>query len=169
MLLLLCSCAEEPVTTQPSDPVFGDFTAVDLNGNSVDQTVFEDHKLTMVNIWATFCSPCINEMPALAELNTAYGDDFQIVGIVLDATDQNGNVYPDKKADAESIIQTTGADYRHLLPSPALISAQLGEIQSVPQTVFVDAEGNQVGVTYAGARSKAQWQAIIESLLEEVG
>ena len=58
----------------------------------------------MVNIWATFCSPCIREMPELAELNEAYGDNFQVIGIVVDAADENGNLFSKQYTEALSII-----------------------------------------------------------------
>lgn len=172
LLLLLAGCAgEQPETTaavETGNAVFGTFTTTDLAGNPVDQRVFSDHKLTMVNIWATFCNPCIGEMPDLAKLNNAFGDDFQVVGIVIDATDRNGIVLPDKKAEADYIVEATGANYLHLLPSKALNSAYLGGVQSVPETIFVDENGNQVGQKYLGARSKAEWTKIINTLLESM-
>ena len=73
--------------------ILGDFETVDINNNPFDQSVFTKSKLTMVNIWATFCGPCINEMPDLAELNKQYDNEkFQIVGIPVDIVDQNGNI-----------------------------------------------------------------------------
>ena len=60
------------------------FTAKDLDGNEVDQSVFANAKLTMMNIWATFCGPCINEMPELGELAAEGGTDYQIIGVCAD-------------------------------------------------------------------------------------
>ena len=73
--------------------VFGTFSAKDLDGNEVTQEIFASNKLTMVNIWATFCGPCINEMPDLGELAAEYADKgVGIVGIPLDVTDEKGNI-----------------------------------------------------------------------------
>ena len=45
------------------------FETVDIDGNKVSSAdIFSKHKLTMVNIWGTFCGPCIREMPDLEEL-----------------------------------------------------------------------------------------------------
>ena len=55
-----------------SSGVFESFTAQDLDGNQVDETIFEDAELTMINVWGTFCTPCLEEMPDLAELNREY-------------------------------------------------------------------------------------------------
>ena len=169
LLASLCACGgdEAPdVPTEKGEALFGSFAAMDLEGNAVNEEIFAGHKLTMINIWATFCGPCISEMPDLAKLSTAYGDDFQIVGIPVDITDRNGAVIPDQKTLALEIIAYTGANYRHLIPSDSLNRAYLFGVQVVPETVFVDSEGRQVGQSYLGARSEAEWRAIIESLLE---
>ena len=60
--------------SQASAGVMSRFTATDLEGVEVDQSIFSDYKLTMVNVWATFCTPCINEMPDLGELAAEYSD-----------------------------------------------------------------------------------------------
>lgn len=166
--LLLCGCKKEEPPVQKGNPVLTSFSATDIDGNVVDQSVLSGHKLTMVNIWATFCGPCIREMPDLGELSSAYGEDFQIIGIVIDATDRNLQVLPEQKAKAKQIIAETGADYLHLLPSPTLNNAILSTVTSVPTTIFVDENGNQVGDIYIGSKAKAQWKTIIDSLLDSI-
>lgn len=169
LFFLFSGCSGDTASSEKGESVFGAFTCTDIAGNPVNETVFSGHKLTMVNIWATFCGPCIREMPDLAQLPAEYGKDFQIIGIVVDAADRNGAVLPDKKAEALSIIDITGANYLHLLPSKSLNSAYLNNVQSVPETIFVDENGNQVGTSYLGARSKAEWKNIIDALLEKLG
>ena len=39
------------------------FTTQDLAGSAVDQSIFTGHRLTMVNVWATYCGYCLKEMP----------------------------------------------------------------------------------------------------------
>ena len=171
LLLLVCllpGCSKKNAPNHTGESVFSSFTAADIHGNPVDQRVFADAKLTMVNIWATFCSPCISEMSDLAALSTAFGEDFQVVGIVIDAADRNGNIYSDKMELALSIIEDTGANYLHLLPSPSLHSAYLKDVQAIPVTIFVDASGRQIGETYLGAKSHGQWESIIKTLLKSI-
>ena len=166
--LLLGACSAEPITAEKGESVFGAFVTTDIAGNPLGEQVFSGHKLTMVNIWATFCGPCVEEMPDLAQLQTQYGDEFQVIGIVIDAADKNGNILPDKKAEAASIIEATGADYLHLLPSASLNKAYLNEVRSVPVTIFVDENGQQIGQSYIGAKSKAQWSKILDALLGQM-
>ena len=49
-------------------PIYITFEGTDLEGNTVSQDAFSQSKLTMVNVWATYCNPCLSEMPGLGEL-----------------------------------------------------------------------------------------------------
>ncbi len=143
------------------DALFGMFETVTLDGEEADQSIFEKADLTMVNIWATYCQPCISEMPDLGELAQEYADKgVQIVGIIADVSFASDSA-------ATAIVNYTKADYTHLVSSQSLISAYLSEVQVVPTTVFVDSEGVQVGEVYSGAKSKETWSGIIDSLLEQ--
>lgn len=149
--------------------VFGEFTAKDLKGNAVTQDIFAQNKLTMVNIWATFCGPCINEMPELGELAAEYKDKgVGVVGIPVDITDEKGNIDDYLFDEAVDIVASTKADYVHVVPTESMFVNKLAAVITVPETIFVDSQGNQVGDSYLGARSKEQWTEIIEELLGEV-
>lgn len=157
----------------PSDAatntVFGRFTAETFSGETVTEELFARSRLTMVNIWATFCGPCINEMPELGEISAEYADkDFAIVGIPVDIFDRSGKLSADAVANARDIISATKADYPHLIASAELQNGKLSEVVYVPETVFIDQNGNQVGKSYTGSRSKAAWLRIIDDLLKEV-
>lgn len=139
--------------------LFGTFNTITHYGAAVTQDIFTEADLTMVNIWGTFCSPCIREMPDLGELADEYADKgVQIVGIVSDVTAA-------WNTDVELIIQETGADYTHLMVSQSLWNSYLSGVQVVPTTVFVDSEGKQIGEVYTGSREKEAWAAIIEEML----
>ncbi len=161
LLLLLGGCSKS--STQ--EGLLSRFSAAELGGDLLDQSVLADKKLTMVNIWATYCGPCIREMPDLAALDREYEKEgFQVIGIVSD-------VYTPEDATAENartILNNCGCDYLNLLPDQSL-AALLNGVSAVPTTVFVDESGNQVGETYIGSRSKEDWADIIDSLLKEIG
>lgn len=138
------------------------FTANDLDGNAVDQSVFANAKLTMMNVWATFCGPCLNEMPDLGELAAAGGADYQIIGVCsdLDGSDE-------MLAEAKDLVEQTGADYLHLQPSEGLLPV-LTATSSVPVTFFFDSEGTLVGQGIVGAYDKETWAQEIENRLAMV-
>ena len=157
---------EEAAEEEDLFPELAEFTVHDIYGNEVDQTIFEEKELTMVNIWGTFCPPCKMEMPDLGKLNREYDPDrFQVVGIVYDLIKEDLTLDPDLVEEAKAIAEETGADYTHLALEGDLLS-MLFSFDSVPTTVFVDSEGNQVGTYYVGARSEEDWREVIDSLLE---
>lgn len=141
--------------------------------NAMDQTevtpdVLSGHKLTMINVWATYCNPCINEMPELAQLNANYADKgFQIIGIVTDAETAEA---PDMDAMeyAQAIIDQTGANYLHVIPGDGMFYGVLGNITAVPTTYFVDENGNQIGEEYVGSRDYDGWAGIVDELLASI-
>lgn len=148
---------------------FGTFTTTDLDGASVNQDLFSDYDLTMVNIWATFCGPCLREMPELGEINTEYADKgFQIVGIVTDVLNPDATISDEMMETAKYAVEQTQANYTHLVPSLDLLTGRLKDVSVVPTTIFVDKDGNQVGEIYEGSKAKADWEELIDDLLKQV-
>lgn len=183
-LALLCGCAgnnselsadpakktdsaSEPSTSeaQPSEeeyaPIFIAFEGTDLEGNAVSQEIFSRSKLTMVNVWATYCNPCLREMPGLGELAAEYdGSEFQIIGIVSDVWEG------EDRALVESLIQEMEADYPHLLANDSIGSALLSSVSSLPTTFFFDGDGAYLGGV-VGSKEKSDWEELIHELLEK--
>lgn len=157
--------AANPETSVESEPSEGiAFEAKDIEGNPVSADLFSESRLTMVNVWATYCGPCLYEMPALGELSQEYDPaDFQLIGIVSDVM-EGGDA--DALAQAKELIEQTGADYTHLLLNESLYYALLTDVSAVPTTFFVNGEGEIVD-TVIGAKEKAAWEEIIHELLEE--
>lgn len=154
---------EAPVQEEPSseeEPIYITFEASDLEGNTVSQEVFTQSKLTMVNVWATFCNPCLNEMPGLGELAAEYDPaEFQLIGVVSDVREGADQTL------VESLVQETGADYPHLLANGSLDQALLAGVTGVPTTFFFDGEGAYLGGV-VGAAEKSDWEELIHELLE---
>ena len=57
---------EEETAESKEDGVV--FEGQDVEGNTFSSDVFAESKITMINVWATYCNPCLSEMPALGEL-----------------------------------------------------------------------------------------------------
>ena len=149
---------------------FTDFQAADLAGNPADQTIFADHDLTLVNVWATFCGPCKAEMPDLAELHEESQDrGFQVVGICGDVVDAaTGQLRQSEYEDALKIAKETHADaYLNLNPAGDLLAGFINDhVPAYPTSLFVDSAGNQVGDMIIGSRDKDAWKAEIDKRLE---
>lgn len=152
-----CTDKEEDLTV--TDCVFSSFTAEDYDGNIIDETIFAEYKVTMLNVWGTFCSPCKTEAPELAEINSEYADKgFQVIGIPVDANRNSA-------ADAMEVIAETNANFRHLKVSNS-IKQFVAQTEHLPYTIFVNSEGKQIGEAYSGAKSKEDWKKIVDKLLE---
>jgi len=144
------------------------FNAKDIDGNDVSSNVFKNSKLTVVNIWATFCGPCISEMPSLGELSQEYKDKgVSFIGIVGDTINFDGSTNTEIIEKAKTIIKDTGASYTHLIPDSGLISL-INSIGGYPATFFVDSNGNVIGDAIYGSGEKEDWIGAIDEALAKV-
>lgn len=142
-----------------------EFSSFDLDGNEVNsKDVFAAADVTMVNIWGTFCSPCIAEMPDLGELSKEYADrGFQILGVVFDATEIGSSTVK----DAKEIIEGTGADYTHVILNDELAKLMGSDVFAIPSTLFVDKDGRILTSMILGSNSKERWEGAVDKVLEK--
>lgn len=69
----------------------GNLSTKDINGKDFSSKDFSNYELTMVNVFATWCSACVNEIPDLSEVKKEMKDKgVNIVGVVTDTVDDNG-------------------------------------------------------------------------------
>ena len=136
------------------------FSASDLNGRIVDNTFFANQRLTMVNVWGTFCGPCIREMPDLAQLPGEFpSTDFAILGVIADTPDASN------EATARQLTGSTGVTYTNVIPDHSIMTEMLADVSVVPTTFFVDRTGTVVGKVLAGSHTKAEWMSVIQGML----
>lgn len=140
------------------------FEGQDIEGNTVSSDIFSESKLTMVNVWATYCNPCLREMPGLGELAKEYDSkEFRLIGIISDVQEGTDQETLDLAAD---LIDQTGADYPHLLLNESVFYALLTDVSAVPTTFFID-ENGVVLDTVVGSMEKSAWEEKINAFLEE--
>ncbi len=147
-----------------------DFTTKTLYGKEVSMAeLFDGYDVIMLNVWGTFCGPCVQEMPHLGELSRKYADKgVLIVGVVSDISDADGVITADYLLDdALEIVEITEADYPHLLPCSGLMPL-LMQVPALPTTVFLNAEGYQLGSAQVGAMNMADWAALLDEILEQL-
>ena len=140
----------------------------DIDGKEFSGQDCSDYDLNMVNVFATWCSPCVQEIPDLAEIQKEMKDKgVNIVGVVTDTVDQTGE-NREALEKAKLIRERSKAEYPFLIPDQSNFNGRLSGIQAFPETFFVDKKGQIVGETYSGSRNKKAWMEIIEKELAKV-
>ena len=115
---------------------FPDFAEKDLTGNSLTLSAFKG-KLVLVDFWATWCPPCVGELPnVIAAYEKYHRQGFEIVGISLDQDQAKLTAFLKEKG-------MTWAQYFDGKGWQNKLAAQYG-IQSIPATFLLDGEGNIV-------------------------
>lgn len=140
----------------------------DINGKEFSKKDYENYDLTMVNVFATWCTACIKEIPDLVELQKEMKDKgVNVVGIVTDTMDDGGE-NKDAIAKAKTIQEKTKANYPFLMPDKTNFNGRLNGIQALPETFFIDKNGKIVGETYSGSHDLKAWKEIVEKELENL-
>lgn len=150
----------------------GSFETEDVLGEKYTQDMFSEYDLTLVNVFATWCSPCVEEMPELEQLRQEYeekGVRLGVVGMVMDLKMENGSVDEGALERAQLLIERGGLQFPLLAPDEGNMNGRLQGLESYPETFFVDREGNIVSEAYLGARSAEEWAEIVDQELEKVG
>lgn len=135
------------------------FATKDVDGNDVtSEEIFGKAEYTMVNCWASWCGPCIAEMPEVEELSKKFLENGgQVVGVLVDGS--RGGL-----EDGKQIIEETGVTYLNIVDWDG-INSQLN-LQAVPITYFVDKNGAIVGQPILGA-DPGRYERRMNNLLKQ--
>ena len=146
-----------------STGIFHSFKGKDLDGNDVDESLFAQNKVTVVNFWFSGCKPCVEELSKLNELNDKIKEmGGEVVGINTDTLDDN----QDGIKEAKEILKAQGASYKNLtFDSDSTVGKYAGNIMAFPTTVLVDKDGNIIGEPFMGGIND---QSNYEQLMKQI-
>lgn len=165
MLLSMTACGSEGGKSASEGP-FTNMETVDLNGNSVDSSVFADKKLTLINAWNLGCTACIEEMPTLAQISRDYADKG--VAVMCLYYNFGSELTDSERQEVADITANAGADFPQLMTSDAMMnSSELKRMSVFPLTFFVDSQGNIID-SVAGAYDYEGWSKLIDDTLKKV-
>lgn len=121
--------------TAASQNLLPNYDIPDLERNNVSTSkVITGHEITIIDFWASWCSPCRREMPVMVELYTNYKDKgLGIIGISLDEDyDAWAKAIKDEKASWVQLSELRGWDCS---------AAKDNSVQAIPHTIVVDRQG----------------------------
>ena len=141
------------------DKKFPEFSAKTVSGEDISSDLFKDSKLTVVNVWGSWCGPCVQEIPELQKLYESMKDkDVNVIGLAQDAgTDLDA---------VKEIIDKNKVTYQNIVPEGATEDFVMS-LMAFPTTFFVDSDRNIVGVIQGGRNLEA-FTAAVEGVLEKL-
>jgi len=135
-----------------------DFTLKSLSGKNIKLSE-QRGDVVMLNFWASWCGPCLQEMPALEQLHQRYKDlGFTLLGVNVE---QNID-------DAKAYLKNVNVTFPILFDITNEVSDTY-EINGMPTTYLVDRDGNlrKLYVGYQPGSSEETYQQEIKALLKE--
>ena len=158
-LILLAVLGWRLLVAQPATPaatigsVAPGFTLTDLDGKTVSLADLRGHPV-IVNFWASWCGPCIEEFPLLQQAATAHAaDGLVVVGIV----------FSDRADAARAFMTKMGGDWPTAMDPGGSVAANYG-IYAPPDTFFIDRTGVIAG-RQIGQLSQADLARQLDTIL----
>lgn len=128
----LVGCSVEEGATQKAeiDKPAPDFVLTDIQGKNWNLTELRG-KVVFVNFWASWCAPCLEEMPSMVAVNRMMPEEyFQMITVL----------YNDRPDYAQKVVDKAGATFPVLLDPDAEAARDYG-LTGVPETFIIDAQG----------------------------
>lgn len=136
-----------------------EFTTTDLDGNTVtSEELFSANEITMLNCWGTWCPHCIDEMAELVKIH----ESMQKKGCGIVGLEKEDNLDEATKQKARDMMKEWGTNY----PNVVMPSEIASQVPAYPTSIFVDKEGNVLGVPIVGAQLD-RYESRLDALLAD--
>ncbi len=161
-LIFLFSCSSKHTSSASAGPrrssdrkLAADFTLKDENGATVKLSDYRG-KVVLLNFWATWCGPCIIEIPWFTEFEQKYkSQGFAVLGVSMDEDGWNA---------IKPFVAEHKVNYRVLLGNDS-VAQFYGGLDSLPTNFIIDRDGTVAFPPHIGLVSKNEYVNEIECLL----
>jgi thiol-disulfide isomerase/thioredoxin len=150
-----------------SDAPVPDFEFMDFNGKPRKFSEFFGH-VVLIDFWATWCKPCLADIPHLKELYAKYRDQgFEIIGMDSetfgqDAEDNDPVFAKERDVRARQIVSTRGASWTHATAATAVpLAEKVFGVKTLPTKILIDAHGKIVARVEEGAELDAWLEKLL--------
>lgn len=146
--------AEDSILTAQQAP---EFAMEAIGGETVSLADYQG-EVVLINIWATWCPPCVREIPRLVRLHEQFqAQGFAVLGV--------NTAWQDERSDVERFVQSQGISYPVLFDVEGEVSQSYSG-RLLPTSYLVDRDGKIVN-TYVGEVDEAQLEEHIAALIEK--
>jgi thiol-disulfide isomerase/thioredoxin len=145
------------VEKEKEDQSAPNFSWFDQNGKQISFEEFSKGKPVLVNFWATWCGPCVHEIPDLVALNEEYtAKGALVIGISTDRDDDALNL-------VSEFTKEKNVTYPIVIDNGDLVEA-FGGVRGYPTTFYIDKNGKIVK-KMLGAQSRETFSKEFEAIL----
>jgi thiol-disulfide isomerase/thioredoxin len=137
------------------------FKCTDVYGKEISSEIFKESKLTLINLWGTWCGPCVAELPDLGKLYVELKDKgVSVIGVVEDGIKNEEAV--------KEILEKCNVTFTNIVPDEKFYDDFMSLCGTFPTSLLVDSEGNIVVELISGARTKEEYMEIIDKALKNL-
>ena len=134
------------------------FISFRSTNEGLDFDEFKGKKAVLIDVFATWCEPCIKSIPNLKELKEKYKDDFEIVSVLFEENKT--------KEEIEEFIKKYGINYPITMGEENFrLAKELGDIKRVPEMFLFSKDGKFVN-KFIGKTSKEELEKYIQMAIE---
>ena len=146
-----------------SDTNVPEFKAKTLSGDEISNDVFKNNNLTLVNLWASWCEPCVAELPEFQKLYEAYKDKgINVIGLIAEKKLDSAGI-----DECKQVVEKSKVNYTNIVADKNLYDSIISKFDYVPVTLLVDSEGKILEKFIPGSTDYEALEALVKDYVKK--